>query len=498
MKKVFLAIGNTDVENYLKRNFSMEFMFSGQSVYREGVLINMDKNVPDILILNETLTGKTEILDLVKQIREEFNRVRIIFIAQHRNVGDPVLAELVNKGVYDIIEGTNVSWKDIVALMRKPNEYKDVSKYQSSVKVNAATKSAPTVVKELVSGTNNPEREYVHIEKEVIIEKEVPVEIVKEVVREVVREVEVIKEIEVPVSLPTHMSDEGKSNPGFIGKLFGGKSKTSNDTFANKVVVFTGGKGGVGATQLALNTAFRIAEMNRKVLFLEINPWTPTASYWHDIPLKHGKGIDHVLKDLSEGNHATTRSAITRGRLLKDGIEIAQNIDDPNFRTGNIVDFMFFSSESMEKKIPLHEMETEYFKEMFLNLFYQENYNFVIIDIPFAYNHYRGIADAFIYCHKIFTVITQDIASMGYTIKDIDELEKKDIRYRNKNTFIFNRMENSKISQKALKDWLKVDEYVSVKNHLEINDVIAGGIPAIKGVKDKGFRVSIDEIISKL
>lgn len=501
MKTVFLAIGNEGVENYLKNSLSNEFVFKGQSVYREGVLLNMESNVPEILILSETLAGKMDILELVTTVRELYNKVRIIFIAHHRVVGDEVLAELVNKGVYDIIEGTNVSSKDIIALMRKPNEFKDVSKYQARSKVDTSQKSTPKVVKEVAEAPVERQIEVHEIER--IIEKEVPVEIVKEVIKEVIREVEVIKEIEVPVELPAHLKNQEtqqQQGSGLLGKIFGGKNKSKkNDNFANKVVVFTGGKGGVGNSTLALNTALRIAEMNRKVLYIEINPTTPTVSFWFDIQLKHGRGIDHVLEDLKEGNMATARSAITRGRLAGNKIELSEDINNPKFITGNIIDFMFFSAEAMEKKKPLSEMATENFKEMFLNLFYQENYHFVIIDIPFLYNNYKGISDAFIYCHKIFTVISQDVSSVAYTVKDIESLEKRDVKYKNKNTFIMNRCEPSrKLNMNEMKKWLGSEDLLTIPNYKDFSDILLEGLPILQNEKDPSFRKAIDEIVSKL
>lgn len=488
MKKVFLAIGNQEAENYLRQSLDKEFIFIGHSGYREGVLLNTEKQIPEILILGESLDGNIDILELVTKIREKYNRTRIIFVAYQRNEGDPVLAELVNRGVYDIIAESNVTVKHIVALMRKPNEYKDVSKYQMKVKVDESKHE----------NKQRPQQKEV-IEIERIIEKEVPVEVIKVVEKEIIKDV--IREIPIVQELPAHLQPNFDNNKQkkFLEKIFSKKKIKPNNSFANKVVVFTGGKGGVGTTTLALNTALRIAEMNRKVLYIELNPTTPTASFWFDIELKYGKGIDQLLKDIVQQNMTIASQSLTRARIKGKEIEVAPSLNEPGFETGNIIDFMFFSAEAMEKKLSLNDMEISNFKEIFLTLFYQENYNFVIIDIPFQYNNLKGVIDAFIYSHKIFTVISQDVASVGYTVKDIETLEKRDIRYKQKNTFIMNRAEPSKkLNMKELLQWLETDSLISIPNYTDFADIIVQGKPILTNAKDPSFRKHIDDIVSEL
>lgn len=126
MHKVLMAIGYRPLEDFITQRLSNEYHFVGATVYREGVARAIDQKNPDIIIIRETLDGKMDILSVVHEIRSGFPNVRVIFLAGKREPGDPLLANLVGYGVYDILYGEKINANEVISLIRTPNEYAHV------------------------------------------------------------------------------------------------------------------------------------------------------------------------------------------------------------------------------------------------------------------------------------------------------------------------------------------------------------------------------------
>lgn len=153
LPKVFFAIGMKSMEEFFKKQLSNEYNFVGEAIYREGVVNNALKYNPDIIIIRETLSGSKDILDIVYEIRLQLPDTRIIFLASDRKPGDPLLAELVSNGVYDILVGNSISAPDVINLLREPNKFSDVAMYRPKMTINEDTKETlfePPPVKEVV------------------------------------------------------------------------------------------------------------------------------------------------------------------------------------------------------------------------------------------------------------------------------------------------------------------------------------------------------------
>ena len=69
-------------------------------------------------------------MSIIYQIRTSYPNLRIIFLAGNRVVGDELLANLVNYGVYDILYGESIPANKIVSLIRVGNKYSDVKHLQ--------------------------------------------------------------------------------------------------------------------------------------------------------------------------------------------------------------------------------------------------------------------------------------------------------------------------------------------------------------------------------
>lgn len=140
MEKVLLAIGNIQTEEYLTKQLSKDFHFVGTCTYREGIIKNIEKTLPDILILREGLVGTTNISGIIYDIRQNYPGTRIIFITRNREAGDELLAMLVNLQIFDILANERINVNEIVSLVRQPNTYQQVTHFQPKMIIDERSK----------------------------------------------------------------------------------------------------------------------------------------------------------------------------------------------------------------------------------------------------------------------------------------------------------------------------------------------------------------------
>lgn len=156
MYKIYLAVGNEGVENYIKsqkplleKMLNDTVNFVGVTVYKEGALQGIKDYHPDVVILREGLQGSIDILNLIYKIRLESSNTRIVFITKTREVGDAFLAATVQMGVYDLIIGDKISVKDLLKKIVHPTKFVDVAHYIPKLTIDEKTSktifSAPDV-----------------------------------------------------------------------------------------------------------------------------------------------------------------------------------------------------------------------------------------------------------------------------------------------------------------------------------------------------------------
>lgn len=157
-KKVYFAVAHRAVEEFIEKEMANEIEVIGSAVYRESILQAIKKEEPDILIIRETLPGKTDFLEIIDSIRVQCQKhVQIIVMTGGRQPGDEFLSALVRYSVFDLVIGDNINIKEVCKLIRTPNLYKDVYMYAPKVKIDEKTKkqifeapSVPTVIEKEV------------------------------------------------------------------------------------------------------------------------------------------------------------------------------------------------------------------------------------------------------------------------------------------------------------------------------------------------------------
>lgn len=489
-KKVLLAVGHRQLEEYLESQLDKEFEFVGTTVYREGILRAVGQKSPDIVVIRETLNGSENIMSIVYSIRANYPDVRIIFLAGDREPGDELLAALVNYGVYDILNGSNIPAQRIVSLIRRGNSYNDVKHFQP---VPLLDEERNKMLFEAPEG------------------KKGEVEII-----EVIREVEVGNKGQTfiesdPIYEPRDEEDEedeeDKKDKGkLIDKIRFPKIPTIKQkrekevqTFSGlgsiaseKIITFIGGKSGVGTTSIAINTAFLLASKGYEVIYVEFNEKYPAVSYWYELGLT-SCGIDSCIEALNQKKYGEIKKAIIKTKNLK---EIPSSMQRNYKVFPNTLDFMFFSKEYLSglKK----ELKGQNSKELFLHLMYQLGYDFVIIDVSSDMEN-EATQNGLIFSNRVFSVITQDVSSVGYHMFNINNLEKKGIDIISKSNYVVNRYTRSNFSLKDIGGWIETDKLLTVpayeKDFINAN---LDGLPVVMHSKNPELISSIERIVTTI
>ena len=431
MEKILLAVGFRQLEEFLEKQLKKEFQFVGSTVYREGVIRAIGQKKPDIVIIRETLAGNENIMSIVYEIRSKFPKTRIIFIAGKREPGDELLATLVNYGVYDILQGEKIQANQIISLIRKPNEYKDVKHLQpvpvldekkNKILFQAPQATETQIIKEIYVESKTPV-----LEKKANTEPNSPtVKIEKAPINEVEEDTS-SKQKKGLLSKIAGITESAKSdNQSVQNPIFATPSISQVEKSKQKTITFIGGKGGVGTTSLALNTSVLLAQRGFKVIFIEFNDTTPSVSYWYELGLVED-GIDSCLTSLTEGKFDKIKKAIITSETLKSK---DSSLLKSYKKFPNTLDFLFFSQHHLANENKKF-IDLSMSKELYLYLMFQLDYDFIILDVPYDISNQASL-NGLIYSNKVFTVVTQDVSSIGYNLYNVHELEKKGINLSKK------------------------------------------------------------------
>lgn len=407
MKRVLLALGNQNVEKAVSNQLDgSDYEVVGAVVYREAILREIEQKYPDIIVINEGLSGKENIMTMLYNIRRKYPNMRIVFLASKRNPGDEFLATLVNYSIYDITYEGKTTLSEIVSLIKYPKEYKDVSHLLPVPKVDERTKKmifeAPepvvqkeTIVREVIVDNTN-DINYEPTDREETIEKATNSdELTKEKKTsffekfskvnskndEVSIEEEDLEYSKVSIPAYEYKSQENISNNNKFQeninakltkgtnrnnetKQSHGKSRiypeeTKSDNFKRnyenmqysgshqKVITFMGSKNGVGNTSIAINVAVSLANKDKNVLYIELNDKYPAVSYWYELS-NSTEGIDTALKAIQDEKYESIDKAIIKMSELKEKAENTRELGhmQANYRKfPSSLDFMFYSDK---------------------------------------------------------------------------------------------------------------------------------------------------------
>ena len=115
----------------------------GAAAYREKVLPDLKQSGADILLYREDLKGSTDIFELLRQVRENFPNVRIIFMGNRHETTSRLICSLVFLGIYDILCGDTIPAAELVDIILHPHNFGDVAKYFHASYMNDYLPEAP-------------------------------------------------------------------------------------------------------------------------------------------------------------------------------------------------------------------------------------------------------------------------------------------------------------------------------------------------------------------
>ena len=131
--KILYAVNSKPVEDVVTRSLDAQtsggYVKVGAAAYREKVLPDLKQSGADILLYREDLKGSTDIFELLRQVRENFPNVRIIFMGNRHETTSRLICSLVFLGIYDILCGDTIPAAELVDIILHPHNFGDVSKY---------------------------------------------------------------------------------------------------------------------------------------------------------------------------------------------------------------------------------------------------------------------------------------------------------------------------------------------------------------------------------
>lgn len=454
MKKILLAVGNGELENFLTNTLNGEYEFVGLTVYREGILKHIETKAPDIVIIRESLPGTENFLDIIYKIKSKYSNTRIVFIAGKREEGDPFISSIVGYSVYDILYGEKIPVNDIVEMIRNPNTFADV-KHLRPIADELTIKKKESKEEQ---GDSHGQR----------------VEKPQEKSGEAKGDTKLIKAIDKIIRPP---------KPEVI------KEEIEKIVLSNqKILTFIGSKSGVGSTTLAINTAFSLAMNGLKVLFIEVDDTFPAVNYWFNIG-KIDKGIETAIAGVEDGNNfKLINSSIIKTVELQDECSEMQSVYKKYPKT---LDFLLFSQEFIflkEKKVNYEKL-----KDLYFFLLTQGGYDYLVIDSKPNIRR-KDILNNIIYSNKIIFTLTQDISSIGYYLYLLEDLNKK-MNIESKKQLVLNKYDKCKLSYSDIKAWVNTSNLIEIPNeNEEFLNANYAGLPVVLG-KNKELIKKISNII---
>lgn len=491
-EKIFLAVGERDFEEYLKQTLKNRYEFVGETTHKEGIVPGVKNSNPNIIVIRETLDGKLGIMDVLYKLRDKFPDVRIILIASPRDRGDKFLATLIQYGVYDFTATSITNIRDVIKLIDIPNKYEDIKGYIPKPELDEKTGQiifkAPEVEPEMI----------IH---EVVIQEGAKKK-KKQGLLGSLNEFLKVKEPDKTGFNETNTNDSSTTTILQNGspRTYSAEDNSSGEanqeivlSSSDRILSFISGKSGCGASTVALNTSVLLAKEGFRVILLECNSVSPSIAYWFDLGM-NSEGIDTCLQYIKDYEYGKIPKTIVKSEILKN---TNSNLQKSYKLLPSGLDFMFFSREYIAGLKQSNLLEN--IKDLYIHLMFQQGYDFVILDLPSDINNPLA-QSGLIFCNKVYSVLNQDVASVGYYLMKIYELQSKGVEIIKKNRFIINKyIEGLSVNEKYLKQWISTNDLILIPDMspllIESN---AKAIPGVLNGVNVGYQDSIDKIVKSI
>ena len=491
--RVLFAIGNKAAEDMIKTQLidgaRFNYQFVGNAVHKEMLMKLLKTADADILVLREGLQGSDDsIFNLAASIKRTYGKIRIVFIAGDRKIGDVKLGNLVAYNIFDICVGTSVNIKDVVNMIEHPRDFSFASKFLpeketiitkddftnmdisdepeeekpkveiisetlevKAEKADEKLKANDSILnkhgKNKVGGAikviKQDSKELSEIEKKLLEQEKLIQELKRqqeeerkkklEEEKKKVNPVSVKKPVQKPVPKPIpKKAPEKKPIPKVIPpvrpkpRVSPVVVQKSEYGGKDKIVTFYGSKSGVGTTTVAYATALELAKRRNKVLYIEFNDRDPMVAYWLDIfrYSNDDDGIDKAILGLETNIRADIDSSIVTYKQL-------MNSGSEFINTLKLLpptlDFLFFSTEYLSRR-DKPNISTESFTNLLMYFMQHLNYNYLILDVN-SNSNISLVEQALTFSNKNYITLTQEISTAGYYEQFISVLSRKGLKF---------------------------------------------------------------------
>ena len=259
------------------------------------------------------------------------------------------------------------------------------------------------------------------------------------------------KKEEVPKRTPGQAKILSTDDMDRVKKPFVEKRRAVKDMNANPMILSVlGAKGGVGTTTVALNLALSLAQEKHKVLYVELNDKGLPFSFNYQLD-NMTKGLEEALKKASKGNITEAFEHVHRMQDLKRGAKQTEFATIYN-KYPNTFDYIAFSQSYFMSGGKTFEKDG--LAQFLTTALLTEGYQYIVVDI--GSNTDDELAHQVLKISRgVFSVITQDMASVAQNIHYLEAIHKKVIKFNKNLYFVINQYDGDGISNKALSRWIK-------------------------------------------
>jgi len=273
MIKICFAIGNEDIESWIMQELKkrgVEVEYTKPATYRAAVFERVSREMPDVLVLSESLQqggGNLSFDSIIKTIKTKFLSCRVVVITEEHEIGDEFLNRLVSRGVYDIVLGPNCNMNDVVDCILSPKPYSyaeelqglDDRDSQSTPQKTQNVKPVPAKPSTPVQPTF-PKTPAPAVSQPVYTEQSY-VESGTSILRGEPRGIIFNKENDSVIKSDRVLTS---SDNFFIHNDI-----VPQNAFQPKVIVYASARQGVGCTTVMLNSAYTLAKKGKKVVIID-------------------------------------------------------------------------------------------------------------------------------------------------------------------------------------------------------------------------------------
>lgn len=316
--RVCLAIGNREIEEWMKEKLAEYCKFVGVAIHREQILTMLSQTMPDVLVFDVNLpTSKLSgisVDELILKIKTNYSSCRPILLCGNQVPGDEFLTRMVGRGVYDIVCGDTISIQDVCTMIFTPKDYAYASTLQA---LDVVSDTDMGVRRSQVMQQPTKEQSTVHVQPQKPVVQQPVIQQADEEYSEEYSGVEdtsvltsdmisgprgivfsPVEEYSEYAVIKSGVKEVGFTSDGYRNDnvLYSqGPQYQQYQPQYGKLLAFTSARQGVGCTSSVINTAMAFACRGKKVLLMDATFGRSSVYQRLGLPESYGFTVEDTL-----------------------------------------------------------------------------------------------------------------------------------------------------------------------------------------------------------